>query len=608
MITGVVAVVLVAAMDPSPLSPALAQGTGSYPPFSTVARALGLNALTGGGRAAASIFAVVAVTAAFLWALRAAWRGAFSVRLVAGVGIAFVVVGTALPLLMSRDAYSYTMYGRIASIHHANPYVAVPADFSGDPVFPLVGPEWRHTPAVYGPAFTLLSAGITTVLKGVAADVWAFKVLAGAAGVAVILLVARAAKGLWPGRAPFAVALVAWNPAFVFDTVGSGHNDVLVALAVAAAVVALAGPPSPDGATGRARAFDPVLKREVLASGFLTAGALVKAPAAIPLALLVLASVWRRRGSRVQAAAAHGAVIGGLVALFGWPFFQAKDPTLGLATLATHLGWLAPTRLFRVVLGDAARSLGGTGAGDAVEALVRLAFAAAFAVVFILLARRTIQVAGRWGGERGDGPPLRVWASVQGAQWAWGLLLFTLLSPVLLPWYAAWVLPVAWLMPEEGVAGAAALSALLAVSETIAEPLNLHHPDVYGGMVLTGHYVLTPALCVVLGWLLVRFVRRLRTDAPLEGRADPGGARVPVRAGGGPAAADQERGQVAGQGHRDPDGESGAGGERDAHPVGDQSSQEQGGRPGRRRQGDRVQGIVGRRERPAQPGRPERQE
>jgi hypothetical protein len=393
--------------------------------------------------------------------------------------------------------------------------------------------------------------------------VWAFKALAGAAGIALIFLVKEAAHRLWPSRAPFALALVAWNPVFLLDAVGSGHNDVLVGCAVAGAVVVLAGPSSsqPRG---------PSLRRDVLASGVLTLGALVKAPAAIPLALLVVGSAWRRQGrDRMRALAAHVAVVLGLVVLFGAPFFQWHDPTLGLATLATHLGWLAPTRLFRVVLGDAARSLGGAGAGTAVETAVRVAFAGAFLVVFVLLLRRAARVGVRWSRDLDpQSAPMNgagTWPSAQGGLWAWGLLLFTLLSPVLLPWYAVWTVPIAWLMPGEGVVGAVALSAVLALSQTIAEPMSLRNPAVFDGMVLTGHYVLTPALCALLGWLGVSFLRRIRRGVPLDG------VQVP------PGAADQVGHRVSAHGddgaHRDGDGPR----EGHSHPVGDDSGDQQGG-------------------------------
>ena len=92
----------------------------------------------------------------------------------AWLGVGFVALVVLLPLLFSRDVYSYSMYGRIESLHHANPYVSTPQDFSRDPFFPLVGPQWRTTRAVYGPAFTLLSTWLTGWLHSTGSLIWAW--------------------------------------------------------------------------------------------------------------------------------------------------------------------------------------------------------------------------------------------------------------------------------------------------------------------------------------------------------------------------------------------------------------------------------------------------
>jgi hypothetical protein len=554
---GFLAVVAVAGMSTSPLSPELPPDAGPAAPFTLLTRGLGLNTLVPGGRAAASIIAILFATGAFLYALWAAWRGLYSVRLIVVLGVVFIVVATALPLLFSRDVYSYTIYGRIQSLHHANPYVVAPKSFSWDRIYPLIGPAWRGTPAVYGPAFTLLSAGITKALQGNVADIWAFKIVAGVAGIALVLLVARVATSLWPERAPFAVALVAWNPVFLFNSVASGHNDVLVGLSVAAALALLAGPAMArvrDGTTGTT---DPSLLREVGASGVLTLGALVKATAVVPLALLVIASVWRRpRNRRAGAVVAHGAVIGALTVAFAAPYLQSKDPTLGLATLARHVGWLAPLRLVRVTFSDAAASLWGPAAGSTAASAVRLAFALVFALAFLVIAVRTARVAQTWDGSMGNGLAAGRWYEVQGAAWAWGLLLFTLLAPVLLPWYIAWLLPVAWLLPNTGRVAVVVLSTVLAASETVAEPLNMNYPSVYHGMVLTGHYVLTPILLVTLAWLLVDLGRRVVRGRPLDDAPALRTAPSPPQVGGHvPAEADrggEGKGRVSSDGPAQP--------------------------------------------------------
>src|SRR5207237_492623 len=76
---------------------------------------------------------------------------------------------------------------------------------------------------------------------GLRAVLWLGIALVARADVATIVLVARLSGRLWPQRAAFATALVAWNPVVLFHSVGGGHNDLLVALSIAGALCLLAG-------------------------------------------------------------------------------------------------------------------------------------------------------------------------------------------------------------------------------------------------------------------------------------------------------------------------------------------------------------------------------
>jgi len=52
--------------------------------------------------------------AAFIFGLREAWNGRLSARKVLWFAVAFQLVMVVLvPLLLSRDVYSYALYGRI---------------------------------------------------------------------------------------------------------------------------------------------------------------------------------------------------------------------------------------------------------------------------------------------------------------------------------------------------------------------------------------------------------------------------------------------------------------------------------------------------------------
>lgn len=467
----------VAAVPGSPLQPVLAPGGQPGGPFTLLAEGIGLDAL-GSSLPVASVVAVAAGLLGFLVLLRAAWHGAISLRIAIGLAIAFHLAIVLLPLLISRDVYSYIAHGQIVSLHDANPYVQTPADFPSHLTRELVGPKWVDTPSVYGPLFSHLAGLVTRTSSRVDVLVDAFRLLAISASLATTLVVGATVRRVRPGRAAFAVAAFGLNPVVLFQSAGSGHNDLLVALSVAVA------------------AWLMLRDRTMWAVAVLTCGGLVKATALLPVLLLVVWVAWRRPpGQRLRALAAHGAVAVAIGAAVAAPFFQLHDPTLGMRELAGHEGWLAPSRFFGRVL-DAI-------SGDLVGPLARAAFAAALVVTVAWLAREV-------GRAASSGRPV---LAVLGG-WGWSLLALTLLGPVLLPWYLAWTLPLIWLLPRTPRAVLIALSALLAFSQWTAEPARF--PEAYDLNVLVGHYVLTPVVIGLLVWLALDLRRRLQVPLALH--------------------------------------------------------------------------------------------
>ena len=404
------------------------------------------------------------------------------------LSVAYLAGVLFLPLMFSRDVYSYASYGRIASAYHANPYVATPADYPADVLAAFVGPKWVDTPAVYGPLWTHASSLVVRVFDDVAVWVAAFRVIAVGASLATLIVVSRLVRRVRPEREAFALALIGLNPVVVFQSVASGHNDVLVMLAVAAALaLAFAG-------------------RERWATVVLALGVLIKVTAAVPLLLLwVAVAVRRPRGQRVRALVPHVAIAASLGLVAAAPFLNTSDPTLGIAELATHEGWLAPSRFFRRLF-DAIR-------GDALGVVPRLVFPLVLVGAIVLLARAVAR--------RGSA----IGAQVVGASWGWGLLVLMLLGPVLLPWYVTWALATAWLLPRVPRTVLITTSVALTLSQWTSEPESFARA--YDANILFGHYVVTPVVIGLLGWLLLDLWRRTRAGAPLED--EPG--EVPAAAG-----------------------------------------------------------------------------
>ncbi len=108
-----------------------------------------------------------------------------------------------------------------------------------------------------------------------------------------------------------------------------------------------------------------------------------------------------------------------------------------------------------------------------------------------------------------------------GAAWGWSLVLLMLLGPILLPWYVAWALPLVWLLPRVPRLVLLGTSVALGVSQWTAEPARF--PGAYDVNVLIGHYVITPVVIALVGWLLLDGWRRWRAGLPLQDEQDVAG-------------------------------------------------------------------------------------
>ena len=476
-----VLVSLVASQPASPFTPPLYPDAGAPGWLRVPGTLIGLGALDRPGLALVGVVAIFGAAAAFLAGLRAAWRRDVSVRTVVLVTLLLHVLAFAMPVFLSRDVYSYAIYGRMVSHHDANPYVDLPAEFPDDPTYERVSVDWIDSKSVYGPAFTALSSLVTRVATTPAAIVMAFKALAVLASVGTVLLVLAAARRMAPGRAAFAGALIGWNPVVVFHGVAGGHNDALVGLAVAASALAI------------------LSRRERSATAALALGTLVKVSGAIPLAMAVAGAVARRaRDARWRTLAVHVAIAAAVALPFVVPFLQTEDPTLGTLELAQRQGWLAPSRFVIATLGGLARTAGSELAADIVSLVVRVAFPLVFVWTLVGIVRHLAR------------RPDRVTPEVVLAAMGWAGLVSILVAPVLFPWYAAWVLPLAWFLPRPARGGAVLLSLALAITELVAEPSR--SPGVYEAMVFGLHWIAAPAALVVLIRLLLELRRRFAAE------------------------------------------------------------------------------------------------
>jgi alpha-1,6-mannosyltransferase len=284
------------------------------------------------------------------------------------------------------------------------------------------------------------------------------------------------------------------NPVVVYYSVASGHNDVLVALTIAAAFACV------------------VSHREMPAVALLTVGALVKATAGLPLILLLVWCIARRPPEqRWRPAITHVGLALAIALAFSLPFFQLQDPTLGMLALAAHSGWLSPAAVGSHVVD--------------ILTFHTLGWVVRVVIGIVLLRwiwRLAVAVWRRTTGTDVAGAPVMS-PREQAATWGWVLMLLMLLGPVLMPWYVTWALPLAWVLPRPARTTLVAVSAILGVTLWSTEAMR--YPGAFRLNVFVGNWIAVPTIVGLLIWLLRDLRSRIEGGGLFE---DEAGLTVPA--------------------------------------------------------------------------------
>ena len=169
--------------------------------------------------------------AAYLWMLRLVRndRSLAMQRFVFWAGATFLAVNFFSPVMLSTDVHAYAFYGRLVSHYKMDAYSAsIPDSLASDPFLVLFGRG--YVGSVYGPLWTLISAGITRLGgDSVAAVVLLFRGISAAAVLAGTWFICRILRRVSPGQVAQGMVLFLWNPLVILESAMSGHNDTVMA-------------------------------------------------------------------------------------------------------------------------------------------------------------------------------------------------------------------------------------------------------------------------------------------------------------------------------------------------------------------------------------------
>ena len=150
------------------------------------------------------------------------------------VGILTAILVLSYPAF-SYDMFNYMFTAKTVLVYHKSPYSVIPLQFTGvEPWLSFM--HWTHLPSAYTPLWIALT--LPAYLFGFGyflLVMWNLKILVAASYVITTLFIGKILSKLEPGKRLLGMAIFALNPLVIFETLVSGHNDmVMMALVMAA--------------------------------------------------------------------------------------------------------------------------------------------------------------------------------------------------------------------------------------------------------------------------------------------------------------------------------------------------------------------------------------
>lgn len=151
-----------------------------------------------------------------------------------------IIVPMTLILLFSYPAFSYDIFNymfdaKTVLIYHKIPYMVAPLQFIGiEPWLSFM--HWTHIPTTFMPFWILMSLPAYLLGFGYFLGIlWSFKAVMAAAYLVCAWFIWKILSELEPDRAIYGATVFALNPLVIFETLVSGHFDmVMMAFAVSA--------------------------------------------------------------------------------------------------------------------------------------------------------------------------------------------------------------------------------------------------------------------------------------------------------------------------------------------------------------------------------------
>lgn len=171
----------------------------------------------------------------YIWAIRLAQKQKLTPRKI--WQLIFIITGLVVlsyPAL-SYDVFNYMFTAKTVLLYKKNPYTVIPLDFVGvEPWLSFM--RWTHLPSAYTPIWIVSS--LVPYLTGLGyflLILWSFKLWAAVWYVLGVWLVEKIMTFVDKNQTNLAMAIFALNPLIIFESLVSGHNDIMMIVIALAA-------------------------------------------------------------------------------------------------------------------------------------------------------------------------------------------------------------------------------------------------------------------------------------------------------------------------------------------------------------------------------------
>lgn len=148
--------------------------------------------------------------------------------LIYGAPVLFTLIMIWMQPVTTTDLYGYIARGYLSVHFHENPMTTAASFLPGG--FTVSRPA-----SPYGPGWLMVAAFFSWISgENLLLNMLLFKALAGISVLIALALVDQLAKRLYPERRLRIAVLFGWSPLLFFESVGNGHNDIVMVVCVLA--------------------------------------------------------------------------------------------------------------------------------------------------------------------------------------------------------------------------------------------------------------------------------------------------------------------------------------------------------------------------------------